>query len=182
MYRRGGRLAGATSASIRVGDLVQVHDGEEVPCDLLLLRVGGAGDGGGGDGAAREAVAFLSTASLDGEPDLKPRRPRLEMQSLSLAKILSLRGAISCEPPNADLYRCDAHLAVEGEGGLGDGWALPLSADQLLQHGTIVERTGWLIGAAVCELPANSSGRPMSALLLLPSLLASPQTRAAIPR
>ena len=170
VYRRGGRMPGGSSGCIRVGDLVQVHDGEEVPCDLMLLRIGGQT---GLDDGGREAVALLSTASLDGEPDLKVRRPRPETQALPLAELLALRGRLSCEPPNSDLYRFDARLSLRGvsgassssvsrtaldegalngdvEGG-GASSLLPLSAEQLVQHGTVVERTGWLLGVALCE-------------------------------
>ena len=173
VYRRGGRLASGTSATIRPGDLVEVRDGEEVPCDLILLRVGGPQHGGsdeGADGVAgggSDAAAFLSTASLDGEPDLKCRRPHPATQAMTLAGLLGWHARLECEPPNADVYRCDARFvppevaagageptAVGDEGDRGDGRAaLALCADQLVQHGTIVERTGWLLGVAMCAWP-----------------------------
>lgn len=169
VYRRGGRLASGTGAAIRPGDLVEVRDGEEVPCDLILLRVGGpqhdGGDEGAGGGDGSDSAAFLSTASLDGEPDLKCRRPHPATQAMTLAGLLSWHARLECEPPNADVYRCDARLVpppavaaagepAEDEEGEGGGRpALALCADQLVQHGTIVERTGWLLGVAMCAWP-----------------------------
>lgn len=165
VYSRGGELPDCRSEAIRVGDLVQVYDDEEVPCDLLLLKTGFV---------ASEGVAFLETANLDGETDLKTRRARPETQSLSINEISALRGRLECEPPNAELYRFDAKLTLLGGGGGGgvasltgvttdgDGWDsgvegergssgghVSIAGDQLVQHGTLVRKSGWVLGVAV---------------------------------
>ncbi|GIM11338.1 hypothetical protein Vretimale_14834, partial [Volvox reticuliferus] len=48
---------------VRVGDVLEVRDGELLPADILLLRAGLA-----------EGIAFVRTTNLDGETNLKVRR------------------------------------------------------------------------------------------------------------
>ena len=166
---RGARTR-CTARDIKVGDLVRVADDEEFPCDLLLLKT---------SERAIDGVALLETASLDGERTLKPRRARPELQALSVEDLSRLQGRVFCEPPNADLYRFDAKMRVVGSssGGtpLGDGGAssldaltegdLPVGRDQLLQAGTHLRRTGWVLGVAVytgadTRLAQNKSSTP----------------------
>ena len=142
----GSESTGTPSQDIRVGDLVRVYDDEEVPCDLLLLKTGQVG----GDG-----VAFVETANLDGETDLKTRRARPETQLLTDAELARLRGRLECEPPNAELYRFDAKLSLGMAAAAADSSSGALSGDvivaaeQLLQHGTVVRRSGWVLGLVV---------------------------------
>ena len=135
------------SQDICVGDLVRVADGEEVPCDLLLLRASDACLGG---------VAQVETANLDGETDLKPRRAHAELQALRVEELAGMQGKFECEPPNADLYRFEASLQLlGGRPGGGSGGSgglvgeLSVGRDQLLQGGSVVRRSGWVVGMAV---------------------------------
>ena len=141
----GGPPTQRTAATIRPGDLVAVPDGVEVPCDLLLLHVGAPANAG---------AAFVETANLDGETDLKTRQARAETQALAApAALCSLTGEIVCEPPNADLYRLDATLTLSGGGGGGSGGGgggpLPISGMQLGQHGTVLRKSGGVWGVAL---------------------------------
>lgn len=114
-------LALCAAQDIAVGDLVRVRDDEEVPCDLLLMKTAEV---------VPDGCAYVETANLDGETDLKVRRARVETQLLSLEIIASLRGRVHCEPPNADLYRLDAKMVIVGSrqaehGGGGEGFTTP---------------------------------------------------------
>ncbi len=163
LWREGRRVADCAAETIRVGDLVQVNDDDEVPCDLLLLKTADV---------VPEGVAYLSTANLDGETDLKGRRARPETFMLTTEEAAVLRGRVECEPPNAELYRFDATLTLvengNGDDGDGDGVGsrtggaaafpraalhgggeLAISGEQLLQHGTVLRKTGWAIGLVV---------------------------------
>jgi magnesium-transporting ATPase (P-type) len=188
-----GAAGGSTvtrSEDIRVGHLVLVREGEPVPCDLLLLKVGSrlqAAEGAealpsvGGEG---EGVAYVETSNLDGETDLKKRRAPPETQALpfrpwapanapasaaasaaaasTAAFVAAMRGSrVVCEPPNSHLYHFDSSLhmrslrppvraAASGTG--RDGPApeeVTLSGEQLVQHGTVLRRTAWILGAAI---------------------------------
>lgn len=210
VFRSGKQVADCPAAEIRVGDLVQVNDDDEIPCDLLLLRTADV---------VTEGVAYLETSNLDGETDLKTRRARVETAGLTVSQLTQLRGRFECEPPNADLYRFDAKLSLprkqlaesflfgtaSGGGvllqeddllgnatGAGADWGaspvatghheqqtddgarsasttsttaasvsssarefhggnvdLPISGEQLLQHGTVLRKTGCALGLVV---------------------------------
>ena len=65
-------LQSVLSRDIRVGDIVALRDGEEVPCDMIaLLSCHARAD----IGSAEElfGTAFVSTENVDGEADAKPR-------------------------------------------------------------------------------------------------------------
>ena len=49
-------------AELKVGDVIMVEDGEQVPADCVLLQV-----------ADKKAECFVKTAALDGERNLKPK-------------------------------------------------------------------------------------------------------------
>ena len=50
------------SASIHVGDIVRVDNGQGIPCDILILST-----------SDPTGLAFVTTAGLDGETNLKVR-------------------------------------------------------------------------------------------------------------
>jgi len=152
VYRQGTRFDACLSMHIHVGDVVQVSDDEEMPCDLLLLHTVAHSENGS---------AFVETANLDGETDLKTRVSRPETQALSLEQLTGfgaspgdsvLAGQVTCEPPNADLYRFDASFTVRLPSA-HEPTCLSVSAHQLLQHGTILRKTGSVIGVAVYTGP-----------------------------
>lgn len=49
-----------TNRSIRVGDVILLREGEDIPCDVVVL-------------AATNPIVYIRTDNLDGELDLKPR-------------------------------------------------------------------------------------------------------------
>lgn len=73
-------------------------------------------------------VCFIKTTNLDGESNLKIRRP-VDLGSgdvqLNDAAVMGLRGMLQCEPPNANLHqfqgRFEAHR--EGTGAQGTSFA-----------------------------------------------------------
>ena len=51
-------------SKIKVGDIVEIQDGEIIPADLILLTC-----------KTGKKNAFVKTAQLDGETNLKPKIP-----------------------------------------------------------------------------------------------------------
>lgn len=95
---------------LRVGDIVYVADEEEFPADLLCLFA-----------ALPENVCFVQTANLDGETNLKVRRPvqmsghAAEGEPLvpqSDMDVLDLRGRLLCEQPNSNLHRFNGKVEI----------------------------------------------------------------------
>ncbi|KAG2484993.1 hypothetical protein HYH03_016286, partial [Edaphochlamys debaryana] len=123
---------------VRVGDILEVRDGELIPADLLLLATGGGG-GGGGEGG----VAYVRTTQLDGETNLKPRHaarlPGWEAEEGEGegegegALVSRLRGQLEAPPPGRSLHSFSGalHLAPPPPGG---PWAQPLGAGAAASH------------------------------------------------
>ncbi len=89
----------------------------------------------------------------------------METSALSLDVLSRLRCRIECPPPNPELYKFDSTLFWD-ESACGEVSPLyndrarlltiPLSADGLLQQGTILRNTSVVAGVAICTytLPA----------------------------
>ena len=86
---------------VKVGDIVAVYDDELIPADLLCLQTG-----------SKDGVCYIKTTNLDGESNLKIRRPvQIEGGAFAAAveeqgpeALLKMKGVLECEKPNADLH------------------------------------------------------------------------------
>eukprot|EP00906_Rhabdomonas_costata_P025469 RCo036409 len=123
------------SQDLRVGDLVQLTDGEEVPCDLLLLA-----------SSDSEGVAYIQTANIDGEIDLKPRSSLAEVARVTHSSRDVLRPgfhlSLTCEPPNREIYSFNSTVVVDDQ-------TLSVSSQQLLLQSCILKNTEWVHGMVV---------------------------------
>ncbi|PFH32645.1 hypothetical protein BESB_012570 [Besnoitia besnoiti] len=91
--------------SVRVGNILRLTDGEEVPADIVVLATSNS-----------DGVAYVETSKLDGETNLKfkqgVKETRGESSPLSIAGI---RGRVVCEKPCAVMdaftgsLKLDAH-------------------------------------------------------------------------
>lgn len=99
-----GRRLRVPCSSITPGTLVVVPKDAVVPCDLLLATSGADH----GDGRA-----YVETAALDGESDLKPRSAPGATSSSSPEELSCLHGTVDCPLPNSQLYAFDAVLNLE---------------------------------------------------------------------
>lgn len=90
------------SEEIQVGQLLQVHEGEEFPCDIVLLS-----------SSSPFGDCFIQTTNLDGESDYKPRRSLTSTWRLTPAILSSLRGVLECESPNPHIYSFTSRLRIE---------------------------------------------------------------------
>ena len=85
-----------------IGDVVKVENEELFPSDLILLS--SSGDGG---------IAFIETASLDGEKNLKPRSSFPATQRYnSDESIPSLRGKWEGIVPDKELHSFSSNMAL----------------------------------------------------------------------
>lgn len=95
---------------MRVGHILKVEDEELFPADLLCLY-----------SALEDDACFIKTTNLDGESNLKIRRP-LDLRDAAPeedADVLDIHATLECEQPNADLHKFQGRLiyqsASEGE-------------------------------------------------------------------
>ena len=77
---------------VKVGDLVQVNDGDLLPADLLCLHT-----------ALPDQVCFIKTANLDGESNLKIKRPVTLVDEDTLGYLSERSMATEEEPPSPPL-------------------------------------------------------------------------------
>jgi len=82
--------------NVRVGDAIIIRDDENFPADLICLR-----------SALPDNVCFIRTTNLDGETNLKIRKP-LDVKGLQLestADVTSLDISLQAEMPNKNLHK-----------------------------------------------------------------------------
>lgn len=76
---------------IRQGDILKLSCNQLVPCDSVLLQASNP-----------TGIAFVSTANLDGEINLKPRSQILK-QNKTEAELKELEVLVDADQPNHDM-------------------------------------------------------------------------------
>ncbi|XP_075222064.1 phospholipid-transporting ATPase IF-like [Lycorma delicatula] len=98
---RRGCLLDIPCKHVRVGDIVCLHNEEDVPCDMVLLLT-----------SQLDGKCFITTANLDGETNLKvmecPTNLNLKLDDLGV-----ISGFIECENPSPNLYNFSGYIHVE---------------------------------------------------------------------
>ena len=91
---------------INVGDILCIEDGDEFPCDLVLLSTSNS-----------NGKASILTANLDGETNLKNQiAPSLTRHfHHSPDKLQYLKAQVECENPNPDLQGFVGRMKVQKE-------------------------------------------------------------------
>ena len=79
-------------------------DGEEFPCDLVLLASSNA-----------NGKASVLTANLDGETNLKNQTAPLLTRSYRSDQLMTIKAQIECENPNPDLQGFVGRMTVGGQ-------------------------------------------------------------------
>jgi phospholipid-transporting ATPase len=91
---------------VRVGDAIVVRDDENFPADLMCLR-----------SALPDNVCFIRTTNLDGETNLKIRKP-LDVKGLlleSTADVTSLDITLKTELPNKNLHKFKGAAVIRSD-------------------------------------------------------------------
>eukprot|EP00742_Colponemidia_sp_Colp-10_P004432 GILJ01004732.1.p1 GENE.GILJ01004732.1~~GILJ01004732.1.p1 ORF type:complete len:1202 (-),score=174.20 GILJ01004732.1:68-3673(-) len=128
-----------TWKEVLMGDIVRVKDKEPFPSDLVLLN-----------SSETDGVAYIETASLDGERNLKIRQALKETvrllthddRSTTENPLKCFHPELNTELPNNSLYRFEATMKMDGQ-------SYSLDAKQLLLRGAILKNTKWIVGIAV---------------------------------
>ena len=148
----GGNMAAWTKTKwqdVKIGDVVRLERDAGVPADIVLLHSSGA-----------EGAAQIETKSLDGETNLKTKKPLdiLSQHCNSEADIARLEADFVVEDPNIDLYKFDGRLAVAGQ-------TLPLTLSEVIYRGSIIRNTPAAMGLIVysgeeCKIRMNANKNP----------------------
>lgn len=99
-----GATSDVRSENIAVGDLLFIRNNQEIPADCVLIS-----------SSDPQGVAFVQTAQLDGETNLKQLSAPLQTAAVSLDTASSLHGSLQCEIPHHHLYQFRALLQLDGQ-------------------------------------------------------------------
>eukprot|EP00469_Lotharella_globosa_P019054 CAMPEP_0167813604 /NCGR_PEP_ID=MMETSP0112_2-20121227/1949_1 /TAXON_ID=91324 /ORGANISM="Lotharella globosa, Strain CCCM811" /LENGTH=1523 /DNA_ID=CAMNT_0007712711 /DNA_START=269 /DNA_END=4840 /DNA_ORIENTATION=+ len=146
-------------AEFQVGDLVIVRNNEAFPADLVLLT-----------SSELDGNAYVETANIDGETNLKLRQANKDLSDIlqggklgdmntAMRKSTGTEISIEAGPPTEKIYAFQATLKMQGE-------THPLSNYTFLHRGSVLRNTAWAIGIVVYTGPQtkiilNSADPPL---------------------
>ncbi|KAJ1970259.1 hypothetical protein IWQ62_000087 [Dispira parvispora] len=129
---------------LRPGEIIKLHRGDEVPCDMVLLRSATVG-----------GTCFVQTANLDGETDLKTKSAVRGTHNLDLVSLDGEGLVIEAPLPNGHIHSFDGRLVYPST----TLHASPLTISQFLHQGTFLRTTDHIYGVAVYTGPDTKIGR-----------------------
>ncbi|KEG15008.1 phospholipid-transporting ATPase 1-like protein [Trypanosoma grayi] len=127
-----GEMVRIASRHLRAGDVVRVHNGEEVRADIFLLS-----------SSTEEGQVFIDTCNLDGEASLKSRKAmEMTWPLCSTEAVQTARLTMHTTPPDPGLLSWNGRIDFNGE-----EYAVDLN--QFLYRGCVVRKTDWLWGFVI---------------------------------
>ncbi|ODV72376.1 phospholipid-transporting P-type ATPase [Cyberlindnera jadinii NRRL Y-1542] len=123
--------------NVRVGDIVRVHNNDEIPADIILLSTSDA------DGAC-----YVETKNLDGETNLKVRQALKCGQQIKHSRdVQRSKCWIESEGPHANLYNYQGNLKWYGEDAQIKNE--PININNMLLRGCFLRNTKWALGIVI---------------------------------
>uniref|UniRef100_A0ACD5UA67 Uncharacterized protein n=1 Tax=Avena sativa TaxID=4498 RepID=A0ACD5UA67_AVESA len=130
---------------IHVGNIVWLHENDEIPCDLVLI---GTSD--------PQGICYVETAALDGETDLKTRIIPSICANLSPEQLGKIKGVAECPNPDNDIRRFDANMRLFPP--IIDNEKCPLTINNTLLQSCYLRYTEWACGVAIYTGNETKSG------------------------
>ncbi|BDA48078.1 probable phospholipid-transporting ATPase 7 [Coccomyxa sp. Obi] len=130
---------------VHVGMVLEVRDNENIPADLLCLHC-----------THTDNVCFIKTVNLDGESNLKIRRPvdiKGDMPK-SAVEAKQLLGVLSCETPNPDLHNFIGNFSYRPSSG-HEVMKVPVTINEILLRGCTLKNSGCAHGVVVYTGPES---------------------------
>lgn len=88
---------------VKVGDIIKVVNKERFPCDIILLSSSQA-----------QGLAYVETASLDGETNLKVKKALDDTMPLNLKSVRNFKARFLCQKPNKNLHKLNGRIYIGG--------------------------------------------------------------------
>ena len=122
------------SKNLEIGDVVRVDEYGVIPADLVIVSCSNL-----------TKIAYLETANLDGEKNLKPKFcvPQIFSIFKDVDSNFRLKGTIINEMPNSDLQKFNGRFKINQKHDYS------VTIKQFLYKGTILKNTKWAIGVVV---------------------------------
>ncbi|KAK6200178.1 uncharacterized protein RJT21DRAFT_5284 [Scheffersomyces amazonensis] len=120
--------------NIKVGDIVKLNENDWFPADVVLLATS--------DKDHNEA--FVETMALDGETNLKAKRPHIELSkyTCTVTGLKNIKSLITVEDPNLNLYNFEGSFTIDGE-------KYALGNDNVVYRGSILRNTKSVLGLVI---------------------------------
>lgn len=121
--------------NITVGDIIRVHNNEEIPADIILLSTSDT-DGG----------CYVETKNLDGETNLKVRQSlKCSIPIRTSRDIARSKFWVESEGPHANLYNYQGNMKWTStiDGSIKNE---PVTINNLLLRGCTIRNTKWVMG------------------------------------
>eukprot|EP01138_Halocafeteria_seosinensis_P003273 gb/GECG01003348.1/.p1 GENE.gb/GECG01003348.1/~~gb/GECG01003348.1/.p1 ORF type:complete len:1398 (+),score=180.54 gb/GECG01003348.1/:1-4194(+) len=136
---RDGQSVEVQSWEIQVGDILELHEDDEIPADCVLLS-----------SSDPQGICYIQTTNLDGESNWKTRVSLHETRNLDTnAKLGQFKGIVMCQSPDDEgfdnLEKFDSALRTVGH----EDVPLSLDSTQLLLQATNVRNTQFLYALVV---------------------------------
>lgn len=136
-------------SDVKVGDIIKLRRDDDVPADIVLLRVDGPNN-----------VAYIETMALDGETNLKTKQAPtpLAKRCGTSEDVAACRAQVVTEDPNLDLYNFDGRVTIAGE-------TLPLTTNEIVFRGSTLRNTASIFGMVIntgedCKIRMNANKSP----------------------
>ena len=141
---------------VKVGDIVRIHNNDEIPADIILLSTSDT------DGAC-----YVETKNLDGETNLKVRQSLKCTNTIRTSKdIARTKFWIESEGPHSNLYTYQGNMKWRN---LADGEIRnePITINNVLLRGCTLRNTKWAMGVVMftggdTKIMLNSGITPVS--------------------
>jgi phospholipid-translocating ATPase len=129
---KNGQLVDKNWQDIQVGDIVECINETFFPCDMILLY-----------SKTKNSLCYMTTASLDGETNLKlrsvPNKLPMPKNEIEAGK---LRGVIKCDKPNTKLHEYRGKIIINGR-------QYPVNNDNILLKGAKLKIAPVIYGCAI---------------------------------
>jgi len=135
-------------ADIKVGDILELHDDEQIPADCIILACDNT-----------KGEVFVHTAALDGERNLKPKlAPKMVLENYSriFCSEPSWDLNVQSTVPVKDLYRFRGKLTMEptshmpqDKGADNETKSAMLDVNQFLHRGAFIKNSGKVLALVI---------------------------------
>ena len=135
-----GFLTDMIRKKLEVGDMVMLKENEQVPADIIVLSTSNP-----------DNLCFVETKNLDGETNLKVRKPLKATSRISSEEDLEhAHFYVDSEAPHANLYTYNGVLRYrQANDRSGELKMEAITINELLLRGCTMRNTKWIIGLVV---------------------------------